>query len=161
MVTEKIKKRIKIISVILIMAGILGGFYIYYLFNMPHIDVQAQEADYTLESSSLVKEYLSDEKKANAKFLDTEGDSKILIVNGTIKSLGTDMNNQRTVLLKENGDLAGVNCVFMATSNDNAASLEVGQNVSIKGIIRSGASYDSDLELYENILLEKCDVITH
>lgn len=160
MATAKTKKRIKIILALLIMAGVLGGFYVYYLFNMPHINVQAQEADYTLESSSLVKEYLSDEKKANDKFLSEEGNSKILIVKGTIESVGVDMNNQRTVLLKESGDLAGVNCVFMASSNAKAVSLEKGQKVAIKGIIRSGASYDSDLELYENVLLEKCDVVT-
>lgn len=159
MATEKTKKRRKIILLTLLLAAILGGAYVIYLLNMPHIDVQAQKADVTIDVTSIVNEYLQDEKKANDKYLSAEGDSKIFVVKGVVKSKDTDMNNQITVLLQSSNDKAGVKCVFMAETNKDAEILQIGQTTSIKGIIRSGAKYDSDLELYENVLLEKCDVI--
>lgn len=160
MATAKTKKRIKIILLTLIVGAVLGGAYILYLWNMPHLDVQAQKADYAIDVSSLVNEYLKDEKKANNKYLSDEGDSKIFIVKGVVKSKDTDMNNQITILLQSETDKAGVKCVFMPSTNKNAETLNIGQTASIKGIIRSGAKYDSDLELYENVLLEKCDIAT-
>lgn len=159
MATEKTKKRRKIILLTLLVAAILGGAYVFYLWNMPHIDVQAQKADVTVDVTSIVNEYLQDEKKANDKYLSAEGDSKIFVVKGVVKSKDTDMNNQITVLLQGSNDKAGVKCVFMAETNKDAEILQAGQTISIKGIIRSGAKYDSDLELYENVLLEKCDVV--
>lgn len=159
MATEKTKKRRKIILLTLLAGAILGGAYVFYLWNMPHIDVQGQKADVTIDVTSIVNEYLQDEKKADEKYLSAEGDSKIFVVKGVVKSKGMDMNNQITVQLQGANDKAGVKCVFMAETNKDAEVLQVGQTTSIKGIIRSGAKYDSDLELYENVLLEKCDVV--
>lgn len=158
MATAKLKKLRKIIFLIILVGALLGGTYALYLWNMPHIDVQAQKVDYSLEASSLVNEYLLDDKKANDKYLSSEGDSKIFVVKGVVKSKTTDMNNQIVVLLQGESDKAGVKCVFMTATNKNAETLKVGELASIKGIIRSGAKYDNDLELFENVLLEKCDV---
>jgi len=159
MSTDKKKKIRKIILLTILFLAIIGVSVGYYLWNMPHIDVQAQKADVTIDVTSIVNEYLQDEKKANDKYLSAEGDSKIFVVKGVVKSKDTDMNNQITVLLQGSNDKAGVKCVFMAETNKDAEILQIGQTTSIKGIIRSGAKYDSDLELYENVLLEKCDVV--
>jgi hypothetical protein len=154
------KKKTKII-LISIFALVLVAFGImFYLWNMPHINVQAQKADFSVSTTSIVNEYLKNEKAANDKYLSDEGDSKIFIIKGTVKSKDTDMNNQVTVILQEANDKAGVKCVFTAVTNKNADALRIGQQTAIKGIIRSGAKYDDDLELYENVLLEKCDVLT-
>ena len=160
MATEKTKKRIKVILLTLLVGTILGGSYALYVWNMPHLDVQAQKADFLIESSILVSEYLQNEKTANEKYLNNDGDSKIFVVKGMVKSKGMDMNKQITILLQGENDKAGVNCVFTSATNKNAEALEIGNNAIIKGIIRSGAKYDSDLGLYENVLLEKCDVAT-
>lgn len=159
MSTDKKKKIRKIILLTILFLAIIGVSVGYYLWNMPHIDVQAQKADVTIDVTSIVNEYFQDEKKANDKYLSAEGDSKIFVVKGVVKSKDTDMNNQITVLLQGSNDKAGVKCVFMAETNKDAEILQIGQTTSIKGIIRSGAKYDSDLELYENVLLEKCDVV--
>lgn len=152
------KKKTKIILLSLLTAGLIGGGYVFYLWNMPHLDVQAQKADYSISANQLVNEYLANEKTANAKYLGENGESKIIIINGTVNKIDTDMNNQKVILLKEDTAKAGVNCTFMASTNNNASTLKVGDKAKIKGIIRSGASYDADMELYENVVLEKCDV---
>lgn len=160
MTTTKKKKIVKIVLLTILFGAIIGGGIFLYLWNMPHIDVQAQKADFSVSTTSIVNEYLNNEKAANDKYLSDEGDSKIFIIKGTVKSKDTDMNNQVTVLLQEANDKAGVKCVFTAETNKNADALQIGQQTAIKGIIRSGAKYDGDLELYENVLLEKCDIVT-
>lgn len=152
------KKKTKIILLSLLTAGLIGGGYVFYLWNMPHLDVQAQKADYSISANQLVNEYLANEKSANAKYLGENGESKIIIINGTISKIDTDMNNQKVILLKEDTAKAGVNCTFMASTNNNASALKVGDKAKIKGIIRSGASYDADMEIYQNVVLEKCDI---
>lgn len=131
---------------------------VYYLFNKPHRDVQTTDTDFALSASVLVQEYLTDATAANQKYLSETGDSKVLEVTGKVHSVSRDKNNQWVVLLKQDGDKAGVSCTFTAATNAAAEKLAIGSTATIKGVIRSGAGYDADLELYEDVILEKCDV---
>lgn len=153
-------KKILKIGLILFGAGILiaAGTGLY-LFNLPHRDVQASESDYRVTTTQIVTEYLNDKDKANQKYLASDGDSKILEVTGIVNKISENYNGLKVVLLKSNEDKAGVSATFTAETSAHAVSLKVGQTATIKGVIRSGASYDEDLGLYENVILEKCDVI--
>jgi tRNA(Ile2) C34 agmatinyltransferase TiaS len=131
------------------------------MFNKPHRDVQSAGADFTVSSNALVQEYLADANTANQKYLDETGDSKIMAVTGKVHSISRDMNNQIVVLLQEDGDKAGVSCTFTAATNPAAEKLSVGKTVTVKGVIRSGAGYDADLDMYEDVILEKCDVLNN
>jgi hypothetical protein len=153
------KKKSKVILLSVLLAGLLGGAYALYLWNMPHLDVQAQKVDYTISATDLVSEYLANEKTANLKYLGENGESKIIVIHGKISKIDVDLNNQKVILLKDEAAKAGVSCSFMTTTNANTEQLEIGQSVSIKGIIRIGASYDADMEIYQNVVLEKCDVV--
>jgi len=153
------KKVFKNLAILGAAALLIGGGFVLYLFNMPHRDVQATKTDFKLESSELVAEYLNSADQANLKYLDEEGESKVLAVTGTVSTIADDMNNQKVVLLKNAGDKAGVSCTFTASTNIHAAQLAPGQTVTIKGVIRSGANYDEDLGLYEDVIMEKCDII--
>ena len=150
---------IKIILITSVAGIVFAGATGLYMFNMPHRDVQAAKADYSLTSSQLVAEYLSNSNIANAKYLSEDGDSKILELSGTVSSVSENFNGQKVVLLKENSDKAGVSASFTAETNESASGLQMGQTVTIKGVIRSGAAYDEDLELFENVILEKSDVV--
>ncbi|MBE0663358.1 MAG: hypothetical protein IH597_12940 [Bacteroidales bacterium] len=154
------KKKLLIISLILVVAGIIiGGSIGLYMFFMPHRDVQKTKTDFHLTASELVIEYLADRIDANTKYLAEDGNSKILEVTGTVARISNDFQGNKVVELKENGDKAGVNFTFMPTTNANAEMLQKGQKVTIKGVIRSGASYDPDLEMYLNAVVEKSDVV--
>lgn len=133
---------------------------IYFLFNKPHRDIQAAKTDYSLTATQLVNEYLTSPEQANQKYLDEGGESKILLITGTIYSVSTDMNNQKVVLLRNDNEKAGVSCTFTAFTNTHAEGLTKGQTVTVKGVIRAGAGFDKDLDLYEDVILEKCDVFT-
>ena len=143
-----------------ILGVIIAASVVYYLFNMPKRDVQSAATDFTLSSSEIVQQYLTDANEANKKYLQEDGDSKILAVTGEISSINTDQNNQKVILLKSATDKAGVSCTFMASTNANAKDLKVGETITVKGVIRSGAGFDEDLELYEDVIMEKCDLIS-
>ena len=154
------KKKILKIAAILIIAGvIIGGSIGLYMFNMPQRNVQTAKVDYTLTGSQIVAEYLAGKEAANKKYLSGDGNSKILVITGTVNKISDDFNGQKVVLLKETGDKAGVSAAFTEETSHNADDLQIGSTASIKGVIRSGASYDNDLGLYENVILEKCDVV--
>lgn len=127
---------------------------------MPHRNVQKAAADYNLTSSQIVTEYLTDKESANKKYLAEDGDSKVLEITGVVSKVSEDFNDQKVVLLKGADDKAGVSATFTTETNVNAAKLQVGETVTVKGVIRSGASFDEDLDLYENVILEKSDVAT-
>lgn len=155
----KKKKIFKIIAIVAIAGALIVGGIGLYLFNMPHRNVQSVSADYSLKSSEIVAEYLSDKDAANHKYLAADGDSKILEVTGTIAKISENFNGNKVVLLKEDGESAGVSATFTPETNQNTKGLSIGQTITVKGVIRSGASYDEDLELYENVILEKSDVV--
>lgn len=149
------------IAATLVIAGLLiGGGIGLYMFNMPQRDVQSAKADYTLTGSQIVEEYLAGREAANSKYLSDDGDSKILIVTGIVNKISDDFSGQKVVLLKSDGDKAGVSATFTPETNTRAADLQIGTTITIKGVIRSGASYDDDLGLYENVVLGKCDIVT-
>lgn len=155
----KKRKTLKIVLLSILAIGLIGGAYVLYLFNMPHRDVVNTQSDYQVKASTIVSEYLTNPTKANSKYLDEEGDSKIFEVSGTIKEVTEDFEGQIVVLLQESQDKAGVSCTFTTETKKQASTLKPGQSVVIKGVIRAGASYDPDLEMYENVILEKCSLI--
>ena len=155
----KNKKVIKIIVILGIIAFLIGGGIGLYLFNMPHRDVKAAKADYSLTSSQIVSEYLTNKEAANLKYLAADGDSKILEVSGEVDKISEDFTGQKVVLLKSAGDKAGVSATFTKKTNAKLSGVQKGNLITFKGVIRSGASYDEDLELYENVILEKSDIV--
>ena len=156
----RIKNKILRTGIILAIAGVfIGGVTLLYLLNMPQRDVQKTEANFNLNASALVTEYLNNEMEANAKYLAADGDSKILMVSGIIAKISEDYKGQKMVLLQSQEDKAGVSCTFTLETGAHLSASKLGDRVSIKGVIRSGATYDEDLEMYEHVILEKSDLI--
>ncbi len=152
------KKTLKVILYITGIVVVIAFAVIMYMMNMPHRDIQSTTTDFSLSATDLVAEYLLDSKKSDQKYLDNEGDSKVLEISGTVADISKDFQNNIVLLLKSETDKAGVSCTFTPESNTKISSLKIGDEVIIKGVIRSGASYDEDLDLYENVNLEKCDL---
>ena len=155
-----IKKDIfKILLLITASVILVGGGLGYYVFNKPARDVQNTKTDFSYNASEIVNEYLTDSQKANDKYLDEKGKSKVLEIKGIVAEISEDYNKQIVILLKSPDDKAGVSCTFMSSTNSHTQNIKIGQEVVIKGVIRSGASYDEDLEMYENVIIEKSDII--
>jgi len=158
----KMSAKNKILKITLIIIGlglIIAGSVSFYLFNKPARNVQNTNTDFSLSASQIVTEYLTDAQAANDKYLDKEGNSKVLEISGTIAEITEDFNHQKVILLKSDADKAGVSCTFTSETNLHTTNLKLGDAVTIKGVIRSGAAYDEDLELYENVIIEKSDIV--
>lgn len=150
------QKTIKTILIIGIAGLIAAGGFTLYIFNMPHRDIQSVESDYSLSASDVVAEYLADPAAANEKYLDEEGDSKVLEIKGELADISSDFNERTVLLLKPAGDKAGVSCTML---EGFAAKLNKGSMLTVKGVIRSGASFDADLNMYEHVIMEQCSLI--
>jgi hypothetical protein len=155
----KRKKIIKIAAILVIAGIVIGAGVGLYLFNMPKRDIQNAKTDFTVTSSVLVAEYLTDQKAANQKYLAADGESKILEVSGVVSKISENFNGQKVILLKGQSDKAGVSATFTDETAEQVSTIQLGQNIQIKGVIRSGAAYDQDLGLYENVILEKSAII--
>jgi len=156
----KRKKIIQISLLFLVVGLIAAGAIVYYQFNQPHRNVQETKTDFSFSSSQIVEEYLANPKAANEKYLDEEGISKILEITGTVDKISEDFNKQKVILLKSASDKAGVSCTFTTETNASVNQIKTGETIAVKGVIRSGASYDEDLGMYENVILEKCSVVS-
>ncbi len=156
------RKKITRIASIVVLAGLLvGGGVGLYMFNMPHRDVQSAKVNYVLTSSEIVSEYLTDKVAANKKYLASDGDSKILEITGIAANISENFKGEIVILLKGPDDKAGVNATFTIESNAGTSKIVVGKTATVKGVIRSGAAYDEDLELYENVILEKSSIVNN
>lgn len=154
------KKIIRIVILFVAAAVLVGGGVGLYLFNKPARDIQNTKTDYSYNASDIVSEYLSDPKKANDKYLDESGNSKVLEISGLVALISDDFNKQKVVLLKADSDKAGVSCTFTHETNSQVEKIKIGDQVTIKGVIRSGASFDEDLDLYENVIIEKSGLVS-
>ncbi|MBS0011844.1 MAG: hypothetical protein KFF49_10570 [Bacteroidales bacterium] len=155
----KRRKILKIIATFVVAGVIIGGGIGLYMFNMPQRDVQSEPTDFALTGTEIVQEYLDDKDAANQKYLASDGNSKILEVTGIVKNITEDFNGLKVVLLKGEDDLAGVSATFTPETEKGLDGIETGQTITVKGVIRSGASYDVDLGFYLNVILEKSAVI--
>ena len=155
----KRKKLIRTVAIIGVAGLLIGGGLGLYMFYMPQRDVQSARTDFSLTSSQIVMEYLTDYEAANQKYLAANGNSKILEIAGEVNLISENYNGQQVVLLKSGQDKAGVSATFTSETNGNLDGIQIGQTITVKGVIRSGASYNEDLELYENVILEKSDIV--
>lgn len=159
MTTEK--KNFKTLLTLLGVGILIAGAVALYMFNKPARDIQATKTDFSYQASQIVNEYLTDAKKANEKYLDEEGNSKVLEITGTVADISEDFNHQKVILLKTATDKAGVSATFPKETNPHTQNIKVGDEITIKGVIRSGASFDADLDMYENVILDKSDIVSN
>lgn len=151
----------KKILIILTVGVLIAVAVVLYMFNKPARDVQATKTDFSLQASEIVNEYLTDAKKANDKYLDENGNSKVLEITGIVAKISEDFSQQKVILLKLASDKAGVSATFTKETNSHTNLIKVGDEITVKGVIRSGASYDADLEMYENVILDKSDIVSN
>jgi hypothetical protein len=130
-----------------------------YMWLKPHRNVQNTEAYATLQASELINEFNADAEKANARYLSSDGNSKVLIIEGTVFKKSTNQNNETVILLKDAGAKAGVSATFTSLTSTHAENVKEGDKIKIKGAITAGNSYDADLDLFEHAILVQCDIV--
>lgn len=151
----KTRKIVRIAGLLIVVGVLIAGGVAFYLFNLPHRDVAKAKVDYEISANQLVNEYLTAEREANEKYLSSDGDSKVLAVKGVIKQVQTDLKGQTVVLLQSNTSPAGVRVTLNQEIDFDKEKLKEGVEITLKGVIRSGAAFDEDMEIYRDAVLDK------
>ena len=90
--------------------------------------IQSQTPSYTLTADELYRDYEANEVAADATYK-----GRIVVVSGTVQSIGKDIMDTAYVVIGGTGILDGVQCMFTRDEEASVARLSVGQRVSIQG----------------------------
>ncbi len=140
--TKKTKKTILLTIVLLILAGVCIG---YYLWNKPHKDVKHASAE-KVPATVLYQTFNTDSAKAKTLYMD-----KILQVSGEVTQVTTNQQQQQVILLKTNTADASINC----TMEENATGISVGQQINIKGICSGYIAGDPEMDLPGDVIITR------
>lgn len=149
-------KKIAMFGILVLM---IAGIAVYLYVNQGHRDVYNSEADLKVDATEIVNEFLGNASEANKKYLSSDGESKIIEVSGVFSSLSEDIEGNAIVLIQGTSSDAGVNCKMLPDYKSKAASLKQGEKVVVKGVVRAGAYYDEDLEMYDHVILDQCSIV--
>jgi hypothetical protein len=113
-------KKILIAIVLLIVAGVVTG---YYMWHMPHQKVEDARG-ISITADALLKEYTANEKAADARYL-----NKAIEVAGTVSEIEKNQDGGLMVILQTADATAGIQCAM----RDAGTVVTKGQKVTIKG----------------------------
>lgn len=156
MIKSKLFRRIALLFGIAVLAGLSVGLY---LFFKPHRNVQKEEAFATISAKELTKAYTTDPTKANEIYLNADGNSKVLIVTGTIAKISTNQAGEQVILIKDTDEQVGVQATFIKTEASGISQLKPGDQIAVKGAITAGNTFDADLDLYEHAILTQAALV--
>jgi hypothetical protein len=139
------KKRTIIGGIVVVIA--LAAGYGWYQFNRTVQGLANVRADFSVNATDLIKEFVSSEDAANKKYL-----NKILAVKGMVKNVESA---QSTVVLGDTSDMSGVRCVIDSTASSTIGSLQKGAVITIKGAI-TGFNKDETGLLGSDVQLNRC-----
>jgi ATP-dependent 26S proteasome regulatory subunit len=118
-----------------------GGWYMYtQILNPKHREIQEEKA-ININAEELYQSFLSDEKAANAAYLE-----KVIEISGKVGSVGKNADSSQVIFIQTSDPVFGVNC----TMEVKAENLKLGDSVRLKGIC-SGFIND--------VVLIRCHVI--
>ncbi|NOT52007.1 MAG: hypothetical protein HOP10_12105 [Chitinophagaceae bacterium] len=141
-------KRKKVIIYIIITVFILVGIaalYIYKEYTRTHTDTALLKPDYSLEATSLVKAFETDEQASNKKFWD-----KVIRVEGVVKDVIKDEKGFFTLALGDTSSMSSVRCSIDSVHSKEAANVQKGSLIAIKGIC---SGFNADELLGSDVIL--------
>ncbi len=122
-------KGLKIFLIVVVLGAVVGLSTVYYIFNMPHRNVEDEAPAYTIEANVLFEEYNTDEDATNVKY-----GNQVLQVTGDIAELSI---NGYQVSITLNDEMEGVNCSLDSVAIDQnrelLEQLKIGDNITLKG----------------------------
>ena len=105
--------------------------------------ISAATPDYVLSANTLFNEYDKNSVAADAKYED-----KIVVVSGTIQSIGKDIMDTAYLVIGGSGFLDGVQCTLPRGQEGLVARVSKGQYVTLKGKV-SG-------QIMGNVIVNNC-----
>ena len=139
------RKRMIIGGIVVVI--MMTAVYAWYQYNRTVQGLSDVRADYSVNATALINEFVSNEDSANKKYL-----NKILSVKGTIKSVES---GEGTVVLGDTADMSGVRCVLDSSAHSTTGLLQRGAVITVKGAI-TGFNKDETGLLGSDVQLNRC-----
>ncbi len=149
--TQKRKTTLIILSFLLLLAAgaVYYGYREYYRTNT---SLERSTPNFTMAADELINSFSSDEKGANAKFLD-----RIIQVNGTIKSVDKDEKGYYTLVISNPTSMSSVRCSMDSLEMQKASLVKTDQTLAVKGIC---TGYNADeMGLGADVILNRCIIV--
>lgn len=137
----------KIIIIGIVAFIVIAACYAWYEYNRTVEGLHEVRADYEVNATALINEFVSNEAAADQKYR-----NKILSVKGMIKTVE---EGNSTLVLGDTTDMSGVRCVLDSNSNAKNSSLQRGAVITIKGAI-TGFNKDESGLLGSDVQLNRC-----
>lgn len=143
---KKKKILLKILAVVLIV--IIGTALLAFreFYRKPK-DLTNLKPKFTVSAIDFIKEFGTDDKKADAKYLD-----KVIEVNGVVKEMKKDENGYYTIVLGDTSAMSSVRCSMDSLHNDGLQNIARGNNLSIKGVC---TGYNAEEFLGSDVILNR------
>lgn len=144
------KKWLKIILALAV-TGIIAAFLIFRFYvNKPHADIAAAKAEYTLSTSDLWTQFISDSKTAGEKY-----NGKVLEIKGELSSVENHADTTITLVFVMDADeLFGdksIRCDMLPEWFAEVKALQPGAVVKVKGLVNGFDETD--------VKLSKCSTV--
>ncbi len=128
------------------LAGLIIGLStVYYIFNMPHRNLENEKPDFTLTAQELYNDFSADETAGNLKY----GDKAIQVSGVVIEK--TVHENDATIVL--NDAMEGISCSFdslyLVNNNEKIVKIELGETITVKGKC-------DGIDMIMGVVLTKC-----
>ena len=133
----------KKILIALIVLALIGAAFGYYLYNKPVESLEHKKADVAISADQLLKEYESDEKAANDKYL-----GKIVEVSGKVIDI-TNEEGKKKVNLETSNPISAIICELEGSGD--TGNLKAGDDVKMKG---KCTGYLSDVILVQSSIVK-------
>ena len=144
--TRSTKRNILISLLLLALAGVAVG---YYLFNKGPVDVKGSSAIKT-DAVGLYEQFDADSAGALKNY-----SGKILQVAGIVTAVSLNQKKEKIILLKTNTGGASVNC----SMEEDPGEIKINDAVNIKGICSGIGQGDEDLGIKGDVYLTRCFLI--
>jgi tRNA_anti-like len=130
---------IKKVLLIGLVAIVVGGAVVWYIFTEKFTDMAKREANFSISAMDFIKEYQQNDTAANKKYVE-----KIITINGRVSEIE---NADTTINVKMVDTLTDAYIIFAFQQQDAPAvkKIKEGDSVSIKGSC-SGGTYSEILE---------------
>jgi len=142
------KKTVRYLIILLLIVIVTGALYFYKEYNRKNKDTIQRKADYTIAAVLIIKEFETDESSARKKYSD-----KVIRTEGIVKDIIKDDHGFYSVMLGDAASMSSVKCSMDSVHNADAAGLQTGTQVSIKGIC---AGFNADELLGSDVVLVRC-----
>ena len=139
------KRNLKIVIVIGLVAAAIGGFVAYKMWNKPHADASEMEG-IKVSAIDLYKAFETNEQQANTTYV-----GKVLEISGAIAEIENTDSIARVIFSVPDATFGSVRVSMDKRHSDDVKSLAPAQNIVVKGFC---SGFLSDVEIKDGVLVK-------